>query len=104
MKIRKARKQYFYIVAWRPAWINNLQMSWLESGANRASPGRYSVEQALARVSWQCRLRSRSQRIAQAAVSGLDGADFAFQLIAQGHQLIDFGNNAALFGEGRNGD
>ena len=34
----------------RPAWINDLQGGGLESGVNRASPGRHSVDPALARL------------------------------------------------------
>jgi hypothetical protein len=34
----------------RPAWINDLQGVWLESGVFIGSPGRLSVDQALARL------------------------------------------------------
>jgi hypothetical protein len=38
------------LVAWRGAWINDLQGVGLESGVFTASPGRHLVEQALARL------------------------------------------------------
>jgi|GEM_PF-3365362 len=35
----------------------------------------------------------------QAAVVGLGGGELGFELVAQGHQLIDLGYDAVLFGE-----
>ena len=32
--------------------------------------------------------------------SGAGGGELRFQLVHQGHQLIDFGHDPALFGEG----
>ena len=37
-------------IAWRPAWINDLQRGGLENGVNRLSPGRPLVERLLARL------------------------------------------------------
>jgi len=34
----------------------------------------------------------------QAAAVGCGAAELAFQLVAQGHELIDFGDDAVLFG------
>ena len=36
----------------------------------------------------------------EAAVSGLGGCELRFQPVAEGHQLIHFGNDVVLFGEG----
>ena len=38
------------------------------------------------------------------AADGLAGSELRFQPVAQGHQLIDLGDDAVLLGEGRKGD
>ena len=40
-------------------------------------------------------------RLQQAGGLDLRGGEARFQLVAQGHQLIDLGDDAVLFGEGR---
>ena len=37
----------------------------------------------------------------KAAAFGLGGGELRFQPVAQGQQLVDFGDDAVLFGEGR---
>ena len=37
----------------------------------------------------------------EAAVFGLGGGELRFQPVTQGHQFIHFGNDAVLFGKGR---
>lgn len=39
----------------------------------------------------------------QAAALGLGDGELDFQAVAEGHQLFDFGDDAALFGEGGRG-
>ncbi len=39
----------------------------------------------------------------QSSAVGLGGGELGFQLVAQRHQLIDFGDDAVLFGEGWQG-
>lgn len=36
----------------------------------------------------------------EAAALGLGGGELRFQAVAEGHQLVDFGDDAVLFGEG----
>ena len=40
----------------------------------------------------------------EAAAFGLGGCELRFQSVAQGHQFINFGDNAVLFGKGRETD
>ena len=40
----------------------------------------------------------------QAAVGVIAGSKARFQPVTQRYQFIDFGNDAVLFGEGREGD
>ena len=40
----------------------------------------------------------------QAAAVGLGGDELGLQLVAQGHQLINLGDDAVLFGERGKGD
>ena len=40
----------------------------------------------------------------ETAAFGLGGGELCFQLVAQHHQLIDFGDDALLFSEGWEGD
>lgn len=37
----------------------------------------------------------------KAAAFGLGAGELRFQSVAEGHQIIDFGDDALLFGEGR---
>ena len=46
--------------------------------------------------------RVMQHRLQQAGGLGLRGGETGLQLIAQGHQLIDLGDDPVLFGEGRN--
>ena len=41
------------------------------------------------------------QRVEQAAAGGFAGGKAGFQPVAQRHQFVDFGDDAVLFGEGR---
>ena len=40
----------------------------------------------------------------EAAALGLGGGELRFQAVAEGHQLVDFGDDAVLFGQRRKGD
>ena len=44
--------------------------------------------------------------VGEVALGGLGGAEAGLELVAEGHQLVDFGDDAVLFGEWRkwNGD
>src|SRR5262249_53639039 len=44
------------------------------------------------------------QRFEQAAAGVVGGGEACFEPVAQGHQLMDLGDNAALFGEGWKGN
>ena len=39
--------------------------------------------------------------VEEAASFGLGGSELGFQLVAEGHEFFDFGDDAVLFGEGR---
>ena len=41
-----------------------------------------------------------SEAVGEIQLGGLGGSENGFELVAKGHQLIDFGDDAVLFGEG----
>ena len=43
-------------------------------------------------------------RLKQAAAFGLGGGELGFEAVAEGHQLVDFSDDAVLFGERGDGD
>jgi hypothetical protein len=52
---------FFPAAGLEAAWINDLQRRGLESGVNRLSPGRYSVDRALARLAEEVRLGKQDE-------------------------------------------